>query len=74
MTTFGSFEGFGADPRPAAHDDLAEIMLRADSLGFSRHRVATALRITPQDLALIEHRSGPATAAGSTGESSPAAP
>ena len=50
------------EDRVALFDELESIVLRANSLGLSRHRVATALRISPADLAQIEHRHDLATA------------
>ena len=47
--------------RVALSDELESIMLRAHSLGLSRHRVAIALEISPEDLAQIEQRHGLAT-------------
>jgi ribosome-binding protein aMBF1 (putative translation factor) len=49
-----------ADRSPGGHvpltEELARIVRRADSLGLSRERVATALRISANDLAVIEQR------------------
>lgn len=52
--------GAGED-RVALCEELELIVLRADSLGLSRHRVAIALGISPEELAQIEHRHGLAT-------------
>ncbi len=52
--------GAGED-RVALSEELESIVLRANSLGLSRHRVATALRISRADLAQIEDRHNLAT-------------
>ncbi len=52
MTTFGVSSG---DHVPLC-EELARIVLRAESLGFSRHRVANALRIAFDDLPAVEDR------------------
>lgn len=49
--------GTGENP-VALSEEVESIVLRANSLGLSRHRVATALGISPEDLARIEHRHG----------------
>ena len=51
------------EDRVALSEELESIVLRANRLGLSRHRVATALRISPADLAQIEHRHDLATEA-----------
>ena len=44
-------------PRPTAKlEEIAEIVLRAGRLGFCRSRVATALGVSPDELAKIEQR------------------
>ena len=58
--------GSAASPQPPAAlvrdrsnaelEELAEIVLRAGRLGFCRTRVATALGISPDELAMIERR------------------
>ncbi len=49
------------EDRVALSEGLESIVLRANSLGLSRHRVAIALEISPEDLAQIEQRHGLAT-------------
>jgi len=46
----------GARPN-AEFEELADIVLRAGRLGFAPWRVATALGVSPDELARIEQRS-----------------
>lgn len=61
MATLGGPESdpLPAYDRPATHEEVAGIMRRADSMGLCRRRVATALRLAPQDLASVEQHIGP---------------
>jgi hypothetical protein len=47
-------------------DDVAQLVLRAGRVGFSRFRVATALGLSADDLASIERHGGGGTSTRST--------